>query len=141
MQFSDYQHRYNTIQMERSNGILELRLHTRGGEAQWGISPQSLHNELGLAFADLARDRENKVVILTGTGDNFIAAMDAEERAPESSLAEMWRRIYEEGVALLENLLAIPVPVIAAVNGPALIHAEIAALSDIVLENAINVPN
>jgi enoyl-CoA hydratase/carnithine racemase len=32
-------------------------------------------------------------------------------------------------VALLDNLLAIPVPV----NGPALIHAEIAVLSDIVL--------
>jgi len=34
---------------------------------------------------------------------------------------------------LLENLLAIPVPIIAAVNGPALIHAELAVLSDIVL--------
>src|ERR1700752_1174112 len=31
------------------------------------------------------------------------------------------------------NLLDIEVPVIAAVNGPALIHAEIAVLSDIVI--------
>ena len=45
----------------------------------------------------------------------------------------MWDRIYGEGVALMENLLAIPVPVIAAVNGPALLHAELAVLSDIVL--------
>jgi enoyl-CoA hydratase/carnithine racemase len=59
--------------------------------------------------------------------------MDPQERAPEPNRAEMWDRIYAEGVALLENLLAIPVPVIAAVNGPALIHAELAVLSDIVL--------
>jgi enoyl-CoA hydratase/carnithine racemase len=45
----------------------------------------------------------------------------------------MWERVHAEGLALLEHLLAIPVPVIAAVNGPALIHAEIAVLSDIVL--------
>jgi enoyl-CoA hydratase/carnithine racemase len=39
---------------------------------------------------------------------------------------------------LLMNLLDIEVPVIAAVNGPALIHAEIPVLSDIVIcsENA-----
>jgi enoyl-CoA hydratase/carnithine racemase len=59
--------------------------------------------------------------------------MDPEERFPEPSLAAMWPRIYQEGITLLENLLAIPVPVIGAVNGPALIHAEIVVLSDIVL--------
>jgi enoyl-CoA hydratase/carnithine racemase len=133
MTLIDYQTRYQTIRFERTDGVLEVTLHTRGGEALWGTSLQSLHAELGHAFADIAGDRENKVVILTGTGANFIAAMDRVESAPEPTLAIMWERIYEEGAALLENLLAIPVPVIAAVNGPALIHAEIAALSDIVL--------
>jgi enoyl-CoA hydratase/carnithine racemase len=130
---SDYQSRYQTIRFERSDGVLELTIHTRGGEALWGTSEQSLHNELGLAFAEIARDPENKVVLLTGSGHSFIAAMDGQERAQEPTMAAMWGRIYDEGVALLENLLSIPVPVIAAVNGPALIHAEIAALSDIVL--------
>jgi enoyl-CoA hydratase/carnithine racemase len=133
MPLSDYRSRYQSIRLERTDGVLELTVHTRGGEALWGTSAHSLHNELGLAFAEIARDPENKVVLLTGTGHSFIAAMDRQERAPEPTLAAMWERIYDEGVALLENLLAIPVPVIAAVNGPALIHAEIAALSDIVL--------
>lgn len=133
MQFSEYQSRYKTIHMTRNEGILEVRIHTRGGSALWGTSLQSLHNELGLAFGDIASDAENKVVILTGTGDSFIAGMDDQERAHEPSLAIMWKRIYREGIDLLEKLLAIPVPVIAAVNGPALIHAELAALSDIVL--------
>jgi enoyl-CoA hydratase/carnithine racemase len=45
----------------------------------------------------------------------------------------MWMRIHREALDLLNNLLAIPVPMIAAVNGPALIHAELAVLCDIVL--------
>jgi enoyl-CoA hydratase/carnithine racemase len=134
MQLADYADRYQTIRFSRDpDGVLEMTLHTRGGEALWGVTLQGLHNELGQAFADIARDPDNKVLLLTGTGRSFIAAMDREQRAPEPNLAAMWQRIYGEGLALLENLLAVPVPVIAAVNGPALIHAEIAALSDIVL--------
>jgi enoyl-CoA hydratase/carnithine racemase len=134
MPFSAYQHKYNTIRLWRSeSGVLELTMHTRGGPAKWGTSTRSLHAELGECFADIARDRENKVVIITGTGDVFCTEMDREEMPHESGLAPMWERILEEGQALLENLLAIPVPVIGAVNGPATLHAEIAVLSDIVL--------
>src|SRR5438067_11683566 len=115
MDLSTYADRFHSIRMARSEaGVLTLTLHTRGGPALWGTSLRSLHAELGHAFAAIAADRANKVVILTGTGDSFIAGMDAEERFHEASLAAMWPRIYEEGSALLENLLAIPVPVIAA---------------------------
>lgn len=133
MRLNEYEKKYNTINFSRSGGVLEMTLHTRGADALWGTSENSLHTELGLAFADIAGDPENKVVILTGTGDTFIAAMDDRESFPEPSLAAMWPRIYREGIDLLEKLLNIPVPVIGAVNGPALIHAEIAVLSDIVL--------
>ena len=131
---SDYADKYAGIVFSRDDaGVLEMRLHTRGGPALWGTSLKSLHCELGDAFLDVARDPENRVVILTGTGDSFIAAMDPQEQFHEPGLAEMWIRIHEEGLALLNNLLAIPVPMIAAVNGPALIHAELAVLCDIVL--------
>ncbi|MDB5726509.1 MAG: hypothetical protein JWQ16_3263 [Novosphingobium sp.] len=134
MHLDDYRDRYATINFARSDtGVLTLTMHTRGGEALWGTSTRSLHCELGHAFADIARDPENKVVVLTGTGVNFLAGMDRDEQFPEPSLAAMWPRIYREGIDLLENLLAVPVPMIAAVNGPALIHAEIAVLCDIVL--------
>ncbi|MBV1690510.1 enoyl-CoA hydratase/isomerase family protein [Novosphingobium sp. G106] len=133
MQLSDYQDKYSGIRFTREGGVLEMTLHTRGGPAKWGSSPDSLHGELGEAFLDIARDRENRVILLTGTGDSFIAGFDPAFSYPEASLAEMWTRIYDEGVALLNNLLALPVPMVAAVNGPALIHAEIAVLCDIVL--------
>lgn len=133
MQFDDYATKYTSIGFEREGGVLTLTMHTRGGPAMWGMSLTSLHAELPNAFLDIARDPENKVVILTGTGDAFLTTFDREGMFHETSQAEMWPRIYEEGVGLLNNLLAIPVPVIGAVNGPALIHAELLILSDIVL--------
>lgn len=131
---SEYATKYQGVSFARGDdGVLEMTIHTRGGPAKWGASPTSLHAELGDAFLDVARDGDNTVVILTGTGDSFIAEMDAEDWFPEQSLGAMWARIHAEGQALLQNLLAIPVPMIAAVNGPALIHAELAVLCDIVL--------
>ena len=52
MELSDYQHKYQTIRFERRDHVLEVTLHTRGSEALWGTSQNSLHNELGWAFAD-----------------------------------------------------------------------------------------
>jgi enoyl-CoA hydratase/carnithine racemase len=133
MKLADYASRYNTIRFVRTEGVLEVTIHTRGGEAKWGITEQGHHNELGLAFADIARDPENKVVLLTGTGRTFIAVRESNEKVPEDNLHALWDRMHEEGSAMLENFLAIPVPVICAVNGPALIHSEIPVMSDIVL--------
>ena len=130
---ADYADKYAGIRFTRKDGVLEMTLHTRGGPAKWGASPDCLHGELPEAFNDIARDPENRVVILTGTGEAFIDGFDPAFKAPETDLASMWPRIVEEGNALLANLLAVPVPMIAAVNGPALIHAEIPALCDVVL--------
>ena len=66
--FDSYAKKYSSIHMRRENGILEMRFHTDNGPLRWGLVP---HGELPDAFADVARDRDNRVVILTGTGDEF----------------------------------------------------------------------
>ena len=43
--FSDYADKYQTIRMERRDGILQVTLHTDGGALQWGLLP---HRELPL---------------------------------------------------------------------------------------------
>ena len=63
-------------------------------------------------------------MIMTGTGDVFCAEMDMSRLGRFTP--EMWDHVYKDSKHLLMNLLDIEVPVIAAVNGPALIHAEIA---------------
>lgn len=125
----DYADRYDHVTMSRSDdGILQLRLHSDGQSLVWGAGP---HAELGSCFADVGRDPENRVVVLTGTGDRFITRLDDSWVGPMT--ATKWERIYTNGRRLLQSLLDIEVPVVAAINGPATIHAELAVLSDIVI--------
>lgn len=126
--FDEYSTRYRHVVMQRDAGVLELRLHSDGGPLVWGSGP---HTELGYCFADVGSDPDNQVIILTGTGDRFIADLD------KSWVGEMtpkrWDEIYRNGKRLLMNLLEIEVPMIAAVNGPATVHAELGLLCDVVL--------
>jgi enoyl-CoA hydratase/carnithine racemase len=125
----EYAHKYQTIRMERRNGILQLTFHTGGGTLQWGRLP---HGEFPRAFTDIGSDPENKVVIMTGVGDAF----SGPQAGPEARLKRTpreWDATYWEGKHLLFNLLDIEVPMISAINGPALRHSEIPLLCDIVL--------
>jgi enoyl-CoA hydratase/carnithine racemase len=126
--FDEYSIRYQHVRMRRRDGIIVLELHSGGGPLVWGDGP---HTELGHCFADVGSDPDNRVVILTGSGGRFIADLDESWVGPMSP--RKWDKIYTHGKRLLMNLLEIEVPVIAAVNGPVRIHAEIAALCDIVL--------
>lgn len=131
--FEDYKHRFQTVAFRREDGILEMRLHRDGGEASWAADEGGMNGELGEAFLDVSRDPDNRVVILTGTGNNFIAGLDLSRPFPDIERTSFWARIERETREMAENLLRIPVPVIGAVNGCAYIHAEIVAMSDIVL--------
>src|SRR5690606_19607649 len=123
---------YQTIVLRQDDGTMELRIHHENGPARWALWG-GLHRELGEAFHEIAKNRDICALIITGTGDRFCADFDMEgEHLPEMA-AETWDVIYREGRALLQNLLAIEVPIIAAVNAPAFIHAEIAMLADILL--------
>ena len=138
IKFDDYARKYQHIKMERRDGILQMTLHTNDAELKWGMGP---HEELSYAFYDVARDHENRCVIITGTGDAFCAEVDAGKGrgvpitgdgapAPAGVRATTWDHIYSDAKYLLMNHLNIEVPMIAAVNGPALIHAELAVLCD-----------
>jgi enoyl-CoA hydratase/carnithine racemase len=140
--FEEYAGKYKFIKMDRQDGILQMTLHSNGGELLWGGRP---HEECSYAFYDIARDRENKVVIITGTGDNFCADIiwgrttGASSSEPTKARPLASDRTLSDAYYLIMNHLNIAVPMIAAVNGPALIHSELALLCDIVLasENAV----
>ena len=132
-QFSDYQHGWQHCKLSRSEaGVLEIALHSDGGPLWWGGAP---HRELPELFAAIASDRDNRVLILTGTGEHFIdfRAEEAAAMAAGGVPAGLWDRVLWEGKRLIMNYLDIDVPVIAAVNGPARAHSELAVLADIVL--------
>lgn len=124
-----YGDKYRHIRMERRQGILQMTFHSDGGELQWGSGP---HTEFPQAFADVGSDPENRIVIMTGSGDAFSGPAGSATGAPKRS-PQQWDQTYWEGKRLLTNLLDIEVPMISAINGPALRHSEIPLLCDIVL--------
>lgn len=133
--FADYAEKYKNVHMERRDGILEVRLHTDGGPLKWSALA---HEELEYCFYDIGVDRENVVVIITGTGDAFCNDFIAQSFGQVQGNPKTWDVMYSGAKRIINNLLDIEVPVIGAVNGPALIHAELALLSDIAIasENA-----
>jgi enoyl-CoA hydratase/carnithine racemase len=131
MTFDEYKARYRSIEMTRENGIMEMRFHTNGGPLEWGHIGGP-HAELASAFSDVARDAENKVVIMTGTGDSFSGPAASKDSFPRGD-ARAWDIIHRNGVRLTMGLLDIDALVISCINGPALRHPEIPLLADIVL--------
>jgi enoyl-CoA hydratase/carnithine racemase len=111
-QFSQYQHKYQNIRLERGDdGVLVMTLHTKGKSLVWSAQ---VHEE-----------------VMTGTGDNFCADFDMQSFRVRTPVD--WDMIHFDGRRLLANVLDIEVPVIGAVNGPARIHAELPVMSDIVI--------
>jgi enoyl-CoA hydratase/carnithine racemase len=126
--FESYRDKYENARMKREDGILEVALHTRGGPLEFN---GYVHEALVHAFRDIGDDRENHVVILTGTGDEFCARISPEGFDFFSPMG--YDKILREGTKVLENILDIEVPMIAAINGPVTVHSEYALLGDIVL--------
>ncbi|MQY29104.1 enoyl-CoA hydratase/isomerase family protein [Nocardia aurantia] len=138
--FEEYSRKYaDHFAMTREDGILELRMHTDGGPAQFGFAA---HNAWGQAWQEIGNDPDNEVLILTGTGDQWIATDDL---APEDrDLGELmpmapppdfaYEHTYYDAIKLLENMVfGIDIPTIAALNGPSPAHTEFALLCDITL--------
>ncbi len=131
--FKDYSRTYRFVQMERRDGILQMTLHTKGSEFLWTLDAQE---DLARAFADVGADRENRIVIMTGTGKEF-SGPRANPKAKffhgvDLTLDNL-HTIQRNAQRLVFGLLDIEVPVIAAVNGPAKRHADLPLMCDIVI--------
>jgi enoyl-CoA hydratase/carnithine racemase len=128
----DYRDKYASLRFARTDGVLEMALHTDGGPF---VFSEPAHTEFGRAFADVGADPENRVVILTGTGDSFCSSFDygSFHDAMKDGHEAYWTNLRVAGNHMLTSLLDIEVPVIGAVNGPALSHSEMVVMSDVVL--------
>jgi enoyl-CoA hydratase/carnithine racemase len=126
--FEEYSNKFKNIRMERRDGILQFTLHRNNGPVVWDFDS---HHETAHALGEVARDRDNRAVILTATGNEFIARHEFGDAGKIT--AAQWDHVITDAKYLIMNHLDIEVPMIAAVNGPALIHAELALLCDVVI--------
>jgi enoyl-CoA hydratase/carnithine racemase len=129
--FDAYRDSFSTIRLERTpDGILQVTLHTDGGPWTWdrgGIA----RGELVAASEAIARDLDNRVIILTGSGERF-SGPPASPRTPPGSV-ESWDTSAFIGHHRALDTLDFPGPVIACINGPVERHPELPFSADIVL--------
>lgn len=127
---AEYRTAYPNVALDRVDGVLEVTLHDgRGGPF---VMTARAHADLGFLWQDIANDPETGVVVLTGTGDSFCAASDFGDPTALMT-APAADALFDQARRILINLLAIEVPIVTAVNGPATIHADLVLLGDVVL--------
>jgi enoyl-CoA hydratase/carnithine racemase len=125
-----YFSRYENFVLERSpSGVLTVRFHTDGKEHTF---TGTTHHDFPRLIEDIAYDRDNNVLVLTGTGETFIDSIDGPSLG---DLTKPWTAdvMYLEGRRGVQRLVDLEIPIIAAVNGPVSVHSEYALLADVVI--------
>lgn len=125
-----YFNEYRSLKMTRdAQGVLVVEFHTNGGPLTFTAHD---HTDFVDAFYRISQDRANKIVILTGTGGDFIPGIDFSSFGNVADPG-VWSQVHDEGVQILENLANIRVPVIAALEGRVYVHSEYALLSNVIV--------
>jgi enoyl-CoA hydratase/carnithine racemase len=133
-EFDEYSEAFKDFfRMERrDDGVLLVQAHTVGGPIQ--LSVQN-HRALGQMLKVVGSDPENEILILTGSGDEFMMGSDPEGFAIEEQDLEYWsyEYAYKDGRINVSSLVNdLEIPTIGLMNGSGF-HPEIVLMCDITL--------
>lgn len=132
--FEDYRERFaEFFTMERrDDGVILVAGHTDGGPIQ--LSVQN-HRALGQMLKTVGADPDNELLILTGTGEEFMMDSDPEGFALEDADMPHWayEYAYKDGRINVSSLVNdLEIPTIGIMNGPGF-HSEIVLMCDLTL--------
>ena len=95
---------------------------------------EALHGALAAVWPRLSADPEVRAIVLTGAGRAFSGGGDLDLLERMTNDTELRARIMAEAIDIVEAMTAVPVPIVAAVNGPAVgLGCSLAAMSDLVV--------
>jgi enoyl-CoA hydratase/carnithine racemase len=95
---------------------------------------RALHHALAHVWRRLAADADARAVVVTGAGTAFSAGGDLDWITSFLDDPVARDESLREGAEIIDEMLRFPLPVVAAVNGPAVgLGCSLAVLSDIVL--------
>jgi enoyl-CoA hydratase/carnithine racemase len=110
-----------------------VRIVTLTRPEQLNAVNDELHRSLARVFPLLSADADARVAIITGEGRAFSAGGDFDLLDRMSKDRMLRRNTLAEGREIVINMLRCRIPVIAAVNGPAVgLGCSLIALSDVV---------
>jgi 2-(1,2-epoxy-1,2-dihydrophenyl)acetyl-CoA isomerase len=124
---------YETIQFHIADGVAKLTLNRPDRLNAFNVD---MHTEVQDALGRVRSDGTVRVFVLTGAGRGFCAGQDLGDRAvsPQGGATDLGESIELRYKPLVLGLRALPMPVIAAVNGVAAgAGANIALACDIVI--------
>lgn len=102
------------------------------GDVLNAVNP-ALHEGLGDLFPQITDDAEARAVVLTGSGRAFSAGGDVEYLERQIADTELRRSTTASARRIVMGMIQCRVPIVAAVNGPAVgLGCSLAAMSDIV---------
>ncbi|MCG5431087.1 enoyl-CoA hydratase/isomerase family protein [Mycobacterium sp. MYCO198283] len=111
-----------------------VRIVTLNRPADLNAVDADLHWALANVWRQLAADTEARAVVVTGAGRAFCAGGDLGWITSFLDDPVARDESIREGAQIVEEMLRFPLPVIAAVNGPAVgLGCSVAILSDIAL--------
>ncbi len=132
--FDEYRERFKDFftLTRTDDGVLLAEGHTQGGPIQ--LSVQN-HRALGQMLKTVAADPGNEVLILTGSGDEFMMDSDPTGFELEEQDLEYWayEYAYKDGRINASSIVNdFEIPTIGIFNGPGF-HSEIVLMCDITL--------
>jgi enoyl-CoA hydratase len=93
-----------------------------------------MHQALAKLWTHIGEDAEARAVVVTGSGSAFSAGGDFGYMQENIEDAALRTATMQEARSIVRGIIRCPLPVIAAVNGPAVgLGCSIAVLSDLVL--------
>jgi enoyl-CoA hydratase/carnithine racemase len=120
----------DVIRVEADGPVRVVRL---SRPEQLNAINDELHLGLTRLFPQLSADRDARVAVITGEGRAFSAGGDFDLLDRMANDRVLRREVIAEGRELVLNMLRCRVPVVAAVNGPAVgLGCSVIALSDVV---------
>jgi enoyl-CoA hydratase/carnithine racemase len=120
----------DVLQVEADGPVRIVRLNR---PEQLNATNHELHSGLAALFPQLDADGEARVAVLTGNGRAFSAGGDFGYIDQLAGDADLRRESLTHGRQIVTGMVACRVPIVAAVNGPAVgLGCSLVALSDIV---------
>ena len=119
----------DVIQVEADGPIRIVRLNR---PEQLNATNHALHQGLAELFPQLDADRSARVAVITGKGRAFSAGGDFDYLDELTKDPELRRESLAHGKQIVTGMAGCRVPIVAAVNGPAVgLGCSLVALSDV----------
>ena len=121
---------FRALRVERRGRVLVVTIDHP--ESDLNAVDDLLHGELTRLFRELRREEQARAVLLTGSGRAFSAGGDF-RWFPTLRGLEKLEPLRRDAKQLIWDLLDVEVPIVAALNGPAVgLGASIALLCDVI---------